>query len=361
MIVVPTLTRGGAEKIASLLGKEWSSEHELTTVIFDKRDKKYDISGELIVLSNSASQKTTIKKVIVFLNRVLQLKILINKEQPEAIISFMETANFPTLFAAFLTGKRKNLVVSVRTNPNRFGFMTRILVKLFYTKAKKVVAVSEGVKDALHEVCGLSNNCLVAIPNPVIQLPKHEDIMTKCLDNKKIVRGKYIVSVGRLVREKGFDFLIKSMKLVDQKDIKLVICGEGDQRAELELLCEEEKVSDRVLLVGDVDEPEEYLRDAVLYVLSSRVEGWPNALMEAMSFGCPSIAFDCSFGPNEIIKDNINGRLVKDQDYRALGREISILLSDVEARKRYSKASVISMKNYTLEIVASKWMFLIKK
>ncbi len=153
------------------------------------------------------------------------------------------------------------------------------------------------------------------------------------LDHEDYVENFYrkkIISIGRLEPQKGYDVLIKAFHLFlkDQPGWSLTILGEGKERPNLEHLCKTLKVADKVALPGNVKEPHKILQEASMFILSSRFEGLPNVLLEAMSIGLPVVATRCKFGPEEIIQDRVDGLLVPTEDPNALAAAMATLAID---------------------------------
>jgi glycosyltransferase involved in cell wall biosynthesis len=163
--------------------------------------------------------------------------------------------------------------------------------------------------------------------------------------------------MGRLSPEKGFDLLIRAFAQVaaSHPDWSLQILGEGEHRPALEALVHAFQLGDRVRLPGWVDQPESLLQQAALFVLSSRYEGFPNALLEAMASGLTCISFDCDSGPVEIIRHEVDGLLVPAEDTDALARALERLMADEALRVRLALEATTVVARFGYDGVLEQW------
>jgi glycosyltransferase involved in cell wall biosynthesis len=170
-----------------------------------------------------------------------------------------------------------------------------------------------------------------------------------------------VVAAGRLVPQKGFPRLIRAFTWVAEAhpEWRLRICGKGVQRRALEGLIAELRLQDHVTLVGAVRDVEVELEAASIFVLSSRVEGVPLALLEAMGKGLAVVSFDGTAGPRELIDDGVDGLLVPAGDELALARAICALIESEPLRRRLGEAARRKAATYRLEAVGPLWDALI--
>jgi glycosyltransferase involved in cell wall biosynthesis len=166
-----------------------------------------------------------------------------------------------------------------------------------------------------------------------------------------------VLAAGRLIRQKGFDRLIPAFARVARRhpDWSLRICGRGPKRKALQRQIEDHELTDKVTLPGAVTNLDEQMANASLFVLSSRFEGLPMVILEAMSKGLPVVSFDCPTGPREVIDHGRDGILVPDGDIDALAAAIVELIDDDEKRRRYGAAAVAKAQLYSLDVVGPLW------
>jgi glycosyltransferase involved in cell wall biosynthesis len=169
--------------------------------------------------------------------------------------------------------------------------------------------------------------------------------------------GPTIVAMGRLSDEKGFDLLLDAFaqsKLAGD-GWSLVVLGEGPKRSALSEQAARLGLSAHVSLPGRTREPQAWLRHADIFTLSSRYEGFPNVLIEAMQCGAASIAFACDSGPSTIISDGVDGLLVANQDVPALARALRRLADDTPLRSRLGQAATSVVERFSREAVYGQW------
>ncbi|MFP3860550.1 MAG: glycosyltransferase, partial [Bacteroidales bacterium] len=184
------------------------------------------------------------------------------------------------------------------------------------------------------------------IPNPLNNMTPSE----------KVSKEKLILAVGRLEYAKGFDLLIEAFaKSRAKNNWQLIIAGEGNEREGLERKIAENKLVSKVHLPGIQKDIASLYSRASLFVLSSRYEGYPNALAEAMGSGLPCISFNCDFGPQELIKNNINGILVEPGNVSQLANAIDDLAENPGRRKEIGKNATEVMKTNNIITIAEKW------
>lgn len=273
------------------------------------------------------------------------LRRYLSRARPDVVMSAMTQANLLALAARGLSGTRSRVIVSERVALNFHRSVRsaiyvgalRWAMKALYRRADAIVCVSQGIADELRALLGERVAASIrVIANPVVS----ESLLRKAqsgVDHPWFVEGAppVIVSVGRLNRQKGFDTLIGAFATLRARmPARLLIIGEGPERASLQQLIGSLKLEDDVQLMGEDPNPYRFMSRAALFVLSSRYEGFPGVLVEAMACGAPVVSTDCPTGPREILADGVFGRLVPVDDAAGLAAAIESTLERPPKRRQ---------------------------
>jgi glycosyltransferase involved in cell wall biosynthesis len=331
-IFFPTLAAGGVQKVMLTLANE----------LADRGDRV-----DLVLLNAAGPFRSQVGENVRIVqlggNRVawslVRLVRYLRSERPVAFVSSQTHANVVSIVAKHISGVSTRLVVcahntvSQRRLQNLRGRAMPFLMRLTYPSASRVVAVSQGVADDLVETLKLDKQLVTVIYNPVVT-PAIQELARAPLEHPWLSSGcpPVVVGIGRLTEIKDFQLLIQAFaELRKRRDARLVILGEGEQREELEQLVEQKGLSADVELPGYVPNPYAWLGRAAVFVLSSRSEGLPTVLIEAMACGTRVVSTDCRSGPREILEDGKWGKLVPVGDVGALCNAIDATLSDSQS------------------------------
>jgi glycosyltransferase involved in cell wall biosynthesis len=188
----------------------------------------------------------------------------------------------------------------------------------------------------------------------VEQIP---NAVTKLDGGVSELSAKTVIAAGRLKRQKDFGRLIRAFAQVVEKhpDWQLKICGGGPRQQALEKLIGNLGLEQNVVLAGPVRNLGPELANASMYALSSRREGFPMVLLEAMSKGLPVVSFDCPTGPREIVRDRENGMLVPHQDVDALAAAMIEMIEDEELRRRCGAGALATAERYSIDVIGARW------
>lgn len=284
----------------------------------------------------------------------------LRRERPRAVLSSLNHVNIVGLWARRLSRVSTRMVVSERNTLSlaRHGSWWRQrlrprLIGRFYRWADAIVAVSEGVSEDLTTTTGLPSDSIAVIPNPIIT-PNVRRMAEEMPDHPWLSDGEppVVLAVGRLAPQKDFGTLIEAFAQArGTTGARLLILGEGPERPNLESLARGLGLQGEVGLPGWVDNPYPFLRRGALFALSSRWEGLPGVLIEALFCGVPVVATDCPSGPREILEGGRHGRLVPVGDVDALARAIRQGLAGEIARP-----SPASWEPYEQEAVVTRYL-----
>jgi glycosyltransferase involved in cell wall biosynthesis len=264
---------------------------------------------------------------------IVPLAFYLRNQRPRVLISSMNYANLIALWAAGLAGRVTPVIVTVHTTlsqskPQQARLSPALwarLLRFFYPWAAKVVAVSRGAADDLARVSGLARDSIEVVYNPVIT-PDLIDGAHKSPNHPWFAGGQppVFLGVGRLTRQKDFPTLIRAFAVVRRRhDARLVILGDGEDRAALTALANELEVADDVALPGFRENAAAYMAGSEVFVLSSAWEGLPTVLIEALAAGTRVVSTDCPSGPREILQDGRLGTLVPVGDAAALAKAMA--------------------------------------
>ncbi|MBD2138460.1 glycosyltransferase [Anabaena sp. FACHB-1237] len=353
---LPTLHGGGAERVVINLLKGMSSYNIPLDLIVATTDGPYlnQVPSQVRVINLATGR---VIKAILPLSKYLQ------NNKPIAIISHMNHANIVAVLAKKIGGTETKLIL-VEHNTLSFSKSNSIrakflppLMKLLYPVADVIVGVSKGVAEDLESQLALEKGKVNVIYNPVID----DELIAKAktpLEHPWFEKGcpPVFLAVGRLTAQKDFLTLIKAFGLLrKQKLARLIILGEGEQRTELEAMIRKLGISENVSMPGFVDNPYAYMSRGSAFVLSSRWEGLPTVLIEAMACGCPVIATDCPSGPREILEAGKYGTLVP------VGNEIAISAAMLDILDSSVNVDVLVRKtmDFSVEQANSKYLSLL--
>lgn len=351
-LVISALTAGGAERVLSIMANYWVAhgvEVTLITLADASQPPFYNLNPDicLIPLGVAKESATSTKAILNNLMRVRMLRRAIKQSHPQVVISFITPTNVLVSLAA--VGLKIQVILSERTEPTMEypGRMWDILRSVTYSFADHVVLVSEYSRNYFPK--SVRKNAVV-IPNPVISPSKNPP-------GDAGLSKPAIVAMGRFEQQKGFDLLLEAFAEVNEKhpEWSLTILGDGKLRSTLESLRNDLGLNSKVHMPGIVKNSYDYLRQADLFVMSSRYEGFPNALCEAMASGTAVISFDCKTGPGEIINDDEDGILVPPEDVDALANAMSRIMGDETKRKHLESEAPKLIERFGLEKVMGMW------
>lgn len=355
LICIATMRAGGAERTTAALANEFIINNQVTILTLDHDVSFYKLDEKIhhIPLGICKESRSKGEAVLNNLNYIFQIRKIIKKLQPDAILCMTSTMWLIGYLAKLFLKAR--LVGSERSNPYRdtatgiwkqFKKLGALLCDgmIFQTERAQKYYTRSVQKKSIVIPNGIWNQ-------DIEDIPYYEE------------KEKKICGMGRLIELKGFDTLIKAFAEVSSKisDYKLVIYGEGPERKNLEKLIKELKVEDKVELPGIYENAICEIAKAKVFVLSSRYEGMPNALIEAMACGVACIATDCEMGPRELIEQEKNGILVPTDHISRMSGAMYELISDSEKARRISENAYQIRTKLSASQIANRYYQYLKK
>jgi glycosyltransferase involved in cell wall biosynthesis len=341
--LLPSLGGGGAEKVVVNLVNELCKDEKIAVDLV-----LGNAVGDYIELVNNKVNIIDLEAPRMY-KSILKLKNYLKKNSPDILISGIDYVNVIALLARKLSGVKTKIFVTEHNTlsqimKNNKSIKTSILVnamKIFYKEADKIIAVSHGVATDLSDILGLKKDAIQVIYNPVINeniiKKSYEEVSHNWLNNTDS-QSQVLLAIGRLTQQKDFLTLIEAFNLLkDDNNAKLIILGEGEMRNTLQSKIDSLNLTDRIVLQGFSDNPYAFMRKIDLFVLSSKWEGLPTVLIEALACGAQVVSTDCKSGPREILNNGQFGSLVPVGDIEGLATEIQKKLQRVDSPSENSE------------------------
>ncbi|MDO5980114.1 glycosyltransferase [Flavivirga spongiicola] len=344
------LNRGGAERVAAILSvffhKKGLDVHHI--IVID--DIAYPYSG---TVANLGKLKNKSNGVFNKIKRLVALRKYLNEHNFDFIIDFrFRIKPIQELLVARFVYKAKTIFTVHSAKLDSYMPDQTFLTKWMYANSFKVVSITQDMQRMIEKKHGLEN--VITIYNPInIQEVKEKASTEISLD------FEYIIGVGQYDTDvKQFDKLIYaySKSILPNKNIALVILGEGSKKEALINIAQQNGVANLVHFLGFKNNPYKYIKRAKFFVLSSSHEGMPMVMLEALACGTPAVSFNCKTGPNEIIIDKENGLLVEDQNIDSLTNSMNLFISDNELYKRCKSQALSSVERFSLERIGKQWL-----
>lgn len=356
-LIAPSLNSGGAERAVLLLAEGFVNKcYQVSLITVHGQDSyfyKVPDGVNIIALNIGKKSPTLVHSIFNNFYRLWVMRRAIISIKPDIVISVLDTTNILTLLA--LINTKYPVFVNEQNNPGvSTGNIWKYLRRFSYPFAKKVVSTSRGVDEYFS---WLPKKQRAVIYNPLAGDINHDygdviDLLPGADPDKK-----WIIAMGRLTEQKGFDILLDAFHKIayDYPDWQLLILGEGELRSELERKRDDLGLNNQVIFPGRVDNPFPILKRSEMFVLSSRYEGFGNVIIEAMACALPVISTDCPSGPGEIIRNGIDGILVPNKDVSSLSAAIVELICDQQKRQSLSENALKAVKRFELPTIVEYW------
>ena len=353
--VIGSLTPGGAERVVTTLSNQLVEKYEVHIIILTKCEPFYKLNSsiklfycrEKFLPSNNVFQAL---KTNYSLSKTISSYLKDSKI--DLVIGFITSANI----LAILASRKINIpcIISERIFPKKSDtpIQWEILRKLLYKKANFLVVQTDKIKEQFEST--IKNDKIIILKNPISpELTNARDINYK--------KENLILNIGRLTNQKAQDVLIKAFANIGHENWKLIIIGKGEKQKEYENLIKLLKLDTKINLLGQTKDIAHYYNKSKIFAFTSKFEGSPNALIEAMHFGLPCVSTDCPTGPSELITDGHNGYLIPIGDQKQLEVRLSKLINDEKLREKFSINAVKSVASLEVEPVTLEWIHLFEK
>lgn len=354
--VIPSLGSGGAERVVSTLANELSAFYDVTIICFTKTDPFYKLGTNVKLLycvDHIAPSTNMIQAIKSNYKLLKKLTKHLKKEKADVCIGFLTSANVLSALASKWV--KIPCIISERIDPknskvNKFWDSLR---RYCYKKATYLVVQTEEIKAYFANY--FPGDHIYILQNPINRE------LTEKRNGHQYPKENFILNVGRLNDQKGQDTLIEAFSEMKNQEWKLLIVGEGKNRKQYEALISKLQLHEKVELIGSTKDISSYYNRAGIFAFTSRFEGFPNALIEAMHFGVPSISTNCPTGPSEIIKHGENGFLIPVDDKEELKAGLNELITNPEKRNKFSIEGMKSVEKFKSDNVIKQWDELIKR
>lgn len=347
IIFIGTLQSGGSERVVSEISTFYADYFgEVIILTYYDREVFYKIDSR--VRLECVERQTRSRNIV---KNIYALRQFVKKELPDVFLSFLLPLNILSIWSLMFT--KTPVTVCERSDPQKVSSRwLRRLRNISYRFCKSIQVQTSGGKYCFSS--SIQKKILV-VPNP-----NHITLEERrlALEQKKENR---IVTVGRLIPVKNHNLLIDAFSVVSKEysDYSLEFYGDGELKNQLQERICELGLTDRIVLHGKVSNVPQHIASAKIFVLSSDIEGMPNALMEAMALGIPCVATDVS-GVRDIISDGENGFIVPVGDKEAMADRIKKLIESEVLQKRFSENTIDVFSKFDKEKIFKQWLELVK-
>ena len=348
---IGSLSRGGAERVMVNLSRYFCSQDYRVYLVTKTVDEpEYEVpEGVTRIIADITSEEESSSRIANLKNRIMKLRNIWKEIKPDIIVSFIRKNNLMAIASS--RGMNIPVVVSIRSNPARElqGKVFKPLSLFLFRFADGIVMQTSQAKDFLP---GYLQKKAVIMPNSL-----SEQFLSVELSD---VRRKEIVTVGRIDDNKNQKMLVEAFAEIKEKfpEWSLHLYGDGDRKKKLE----EQYGAEQIVFHGQTPDVVSCIKDSSIFVLPSRQEGMPNALIEAMALRMACISTDCPCGgPADLINSGENGILIPVDDKQALKEQLARVMSNDELRRKLGENARASVEKLNPETVNGKWKEYIEK
>ena len=336
----------GAGNMAQILYKYLSPNYDVYLLMMDYRNSnpRYDVDSKKILIYDSKNKK----RFRYLFYSIKFVKNIIKKYKFDTVVSFLDNINSIVSLSLYFN-KTVNLIVSERSNPlaimpsNKFY---SILRRIAYKRANFVSVQFDDFK--YFENSKFISKC-VETPNIILPAPYKR---TSRNDDNII-----FISCARFASIKRFDLLIKLFNEIYKKNsnCRLILCGDGPERMNIENLINKYNLTDAVNLVGNVKNIYQYLKNSDIYLMTSLQEGFPNSLSEGLATGLPAVVFACHNGIKKLVVDDFNGYCIDEGKNDEFVKKCLYLSMNKDLINKFGDNSIKIANEYSYDKILSIW------
>jgi GalNAc-alpha-(1->4)-GalNAc-alpha-(1->3)-diNAcBac-PP-undecaprenol alpha-1,4-N-acetyl-D-galactosaminyltransferase len=345
--VIPSLQAGGMERVMSelLFYFEEKNDYEVHLILYGiKRDVFYPVPLKVII-HKPEFQFDNHWRFISTLRTLYYLRCVLKGIKPATILSFGEYWNNFVLLS--IIGLNLRVFVSDRSQPDKsLGKVHDLLRKILYPKASGVIAQTQKAKDIFGRLYRHSNVRVIGNPIPTMH-------------PKRVERENIVLMVGRFIKTKNQDLLIKIFAEINKPNWKLIFVGydhlKQQHQARLEDLARDLEIRGKVFFEGKQENVIDYYSRSKVFAFTSSSEGFPNVIGEAMAAGLPVVAFDCVAGPAEMIVDGENGFLVPLFNTELFRARLESLMTDDALRSKLGFHAQEMIKRFSVDQIGEQY------
>jgi GalNAc-alpha-(1->4)-GalNAc-alpha-(1->3)-diNAcBac-PP-undecaprenol alpha-1,4-N-acetyl-D-galactosaminyltransferase len=343
VLVTPSLTAGGAEKVIAQLANEFSQFEELNvTVITLIKDAPFYHLNSNIKLVQPEFDHRQYSRLVFTLKTFRYLRSALKQTQPRTVLSFGGKYNAFVLLAS--RGLRIPVFISDRSRPTiSYGKLLNVLNRFVYKSAHGIIAQTEQAREVLQK--RLNHRNIAVIGNPI-----------KIVNRGNVARENIVLNVGRFIPSKHQDLLIEYFADLKHDNWKLVLIGDGPQLERCKKIAIERGIENKVVFAGVTQDINQFYSRAKIFAFTSSSEGFPNVLAEALSTPLASISFDCMAGPSDLIENNVNGYLVKEFDHHDYKVKLKHLLNDSATREEFEAVAIEKIQKFESGTISKEYL-----
>ena len=346
LIVLPKLTCGGTERTAAELANYIAATGGSVSILLMYREELFYYLHPKVKLIQPGDARKKMGRIVYIPILMNYLRKNIKAEKPAVIFALGYIAY--TLGASL--GINSRVVISGRSSPTRVRYPGNKLLNTVYQLAhralkKRVDGIIAQTRFAAKVYASKYSAPIQVIPNFLRNLTEHE-----------LPRQKWIITVGRCTFEKGQHSLIEIFSKLRAPGWQLVIVGDGPKRDELEKQAKALGVNERIIFAGFQQDVDLFLSQSKIFAFTSIIEGFPNALMEAMATPLSCVSFDCEAGPSDLIQNGENGFLIEVGDIDQMVEKIQLLIDDENLRASITQRASLAKEEYALNKIVNQYL-----